>query len=217
VCRFPGGGGRGCGLPRLGQPGTGDYSAVHDHGTADRSMTMALPIGYRISSGAAEHAAMHLACMGAKKGPMALLVSDSAAVGKALILEMDRRRDGKRQHAGVWEYPERIFEAGWVKSHLTVRQGVAAGFKAEWIFGNSWADKLADEAMHVLVNEQGEKVAHKDFIKDARCRGNPVVEAFKNMAKGGFASYGTLGGQGTALGFCRAFLQHVVWERVLVR
>ncbi len=31
-----------------------------------------------------------------------------------------------------------------------------AGFKAEWIVGNSWADKLADEAMHELINEQGE-------------------------------------------------------------
>ena len=72
-----------------------------------RSMVMALPIGFRISSGAAEHVAMHLACRGARKGPIALLVSDSAAIGKARLFEMEPLRGGKRQHAGFWEYPEK--------------------------------------------------------------------------------------------------------------
>ncbi len=42
-----------------------------------------------------------------------------------------------------------------VKSHLTVKHVVEAGFKAEWIAGYSWAEKLADEAMHELVKGQG--------------------------------------------------------------
>ncbi len=52
-------------------------------------------------------------------------------------------------------------------------------FKAEWIVGNSWADKLADEAMHELINEQGDKIAHEDLIKDTRDRICKVVETFK--------------------------------------
>ena len=68
--------------------------------TTVRSMVMALPIGYRISSGAAEHVAMHLACMGAKSGPISFLVSDSAAVGRARLHEMSKLRDGKNNTLG---------------------------------------------------------------------------------------------------------------------
>ena len=78
---------------------------------------------------------------------------------------MSKLRDGKKQHAGFWEHHNRIREAGWVKSHLTVREGVQKGFKAEWIVGNSWADKLADEAMHELINEQGETLPTKTSSK----------------------------------------------------
>ena len=35
--------------------------------TTVRSMSLALPIGYRVSSGAAERVAMNLACMGGKQ------------------------------------------------------------------------------------------------------------------------------------------------------
>ncbi len=71
----------------------------------------------------------------------------------------------KKQHAGFWEDHDRIREVGWVKSNLTVKQGVKAGFKAEWIVGNSWADTLADEAMHELINEQGEKSITSTSLK----------------------------------------------------
>ena len=36
--------------------------------TCVRSMAVAIPVGCRISSGATEHVAMHMACMGAKMG-----------------------------------------------------------------------------------------------------------------------------------------------------
>jgi hypothetical protein len=71
--------------------------------------------------------------------------------------------------------------------------GIKAGFKEEWIVGNSLADKLANEAMHELINEQGVKIAHEDLIKEARSRISKVVRPFENMSKDDFASFGALG------------------------
>ncbi len=50
--------------------------------TTVRSMSVALPIGYRVSSGVPEHVAMNLVCMWANNGHISG-VSDSAPVGKA--------------------------------------------------------------------------------------------------------------------------------------
>ncbi len=60
---------------------------------------------------------------------------------------------------------------------------------------------LADEAVHELINEQGDKIAHEDLIKDARDRISKVVEAFKNMSKGDFAGFGTLGAKEPLMSF----------------
>ncbi len=82
---------------------------------------------------------MHMACMGAEMGPLAV-VSDSAATCKAKLMEAGIR-EWKRQHACFWKLQGRIEEVGWVKSHLTVKHGIAAGFKKEYYAPGRPADR----------------------------------------------------------------------------
>ena len=82
-------------------------------------------------SGAAEHVGMHMACLGAKLGPICV-ISDIAPVGKAKLVDrLNLERKG--QHTGFWERQGRIKELVCVKSHSATKQGFAAGFKKEWI------------------------------------------------------------------------------------
>ncbi len=135
-----------------------------------RSTSVAVPVGYRISSGITEHVAMHMACVSTKLGLIAV-VSDSAAIGKSKLLEAEEVRDGERKHAGFWELQDRIKEVGWVRNHLTVKQGIAASFRKEWIVGIPRADKLADEAMRVLADPaSGEKRSRRSH-QGGPCQG----------------------------------------------
>ncbi len=93
-------------------------------------------------------------------------------------------RCGRRQHAGFWELLGRIKEVGWMNIHLTIRQGIAAGFMDEWIVGNSYADKLADVAMHTRIDPtSGDTNNHDDHIKEVRARVQTSVRTFERVSK----------------------------------
>ncbi len=170
------------------------FSTASDGASQSRQVSVSVPVGLQASATMSEHLAMWIATSFDSESLDGCidLVADCAAIAKANISNLEARRSYKCKFAGFWENHRRIRSLHWVKSHMSVKDGVAAGFAKEHIIGNERADLLAEQARARFTNSDAD---HIDWLNVALSNVKRICSAAERVAQGQFDGLSNLGGR----------------------
>ena len=168
--------------------GAGAYQVTKTGSTwCVRSMRITVPTQLEASAILCEHWAMWAAsAMPTEDGGPIQIVTDCASVANHKLGPESTK--GRRKFAGFFEFWEKLLPIRWVRSHLSVEQGLKLGFQEADIRGNGWADLIAGDAAALAVDHKnrGEKF---DWILAGTHTVQSIIANMERLAKGTFEAY----------------------------
>ncbi len=151
-----------------------------------RSMRLTVPVELEASAVLSEHWAFWAASsIPTRDGSPLQIVSDCAAVAKQRLC--DNITKSTKQFGGFFENWRRVLPVRWVRSHLTVEQGIKQGFSEEDIQGNAWADFVAGDASACVFDHHNR--GNFDWMLAGTHTVRSIIENMDRVAVGKFDAY----------------------------